>query len=73
MGLQIADAVAGSHFYGVQESQYGFVEPRYAQSLKPVVYRGKSGWLGYGLKFWPRDVSVLLEEERYRWIAQTYK
>ncbi len=73
MGLQIADAVAGSHFYGVQESQYGFVEPRYAELLKPVVYRGKGGWLGYGLKFWPRDVRLLLEEERYRWIGETYK
>ena len=73
MGLQIADAVAGSHFYGVQESQYGFVEPRYAELLKPVVYRGKDGWLGYGLKLWPRDVRVLLEEERYRWIGETYE
>jgi hypothetical protein len=73
MGLQIADAVAGSFFHGVEESQYGFLEPRYAQMLKPVVYRGRAGWLGYGLKFWPREANALLQEERYRWIGEVYK
>jgi hypothetical protein len=73
MGLQIADAVAGSFYYSVQQSQYGFTEPRYAQMLKPVVYRHKNGWLGYGLKFWPRDASALLKEERYQWIGEVYK
>lgn len=73
MGLQIADAVASSLFYSVQESRYGFCEPRYAQMLKPVVYQGKDGWLGYGLKFWPRDEAALLQEERYRWLGEVYK
>jgi len=73
MGLQIADAIAGSFFYSVEQSRYGFSEPRYAQMLKPVVYRGRNGWLGYGLKFWPEDAVGLATEERYRWIGEAYQ
>lgn len=69
MGLQIADAVAGSFYHAVQASQYGFSEPRYAQMLKPVVYSRKGQYVGYGLKFWPRDTGALLREDRYEWIA----
>jgi hypothetical protein len=71
-GLQIADAVAGSFYQAVQQSRYGFVEPRYARMLKPVVYSYRATYLGYGLKFWPRDMGALLEEERYQWIAEEY-
>jgi hypothetical protein len=73
MGLQIADAVASSMFCAVQVSQYGFVEPRYARMLAPVVYSRKGWHVGYGLKFWPRDVLSLLAEERYSWIGEVYK
>ncbi len=73
LGLQVADAVAGSFWYAVEQSQYGFNEPRYAQMLKPVVYQRKGTYLGYGLKFFPRDIMDVLDEPRYDWITSVYK
>jgi hypothetical protein len=61
MGLQIADAVASSLFYSVQSSQYGFAEDRYVRMLKPVVYHRNGLYLGYGLKFWPKEAEVSLQ------------
>jgi Protein of unknown function (DUF3800) len=59
-GLQMADAVASSLFFALNLSQYGEVESRYFELLKPTVYRHeKSGALGYGLKFWPKSVEQL--------------
>ena len=59
MGLQIADAAASSFYYAVQRSQHGFTEDCYARMLKPVVYHRQGQHLGYGLKFWPREVDTL--------------
>lgn len=61
MGLQIADAVATSFFYAVERSRHGFTEPRYAEMLRPVVYRSAGKYMGYGLKFWPREAERLPE------------
>ncbi len=72
MGLQIADAVAGSLWYAVEQSQYGFTENRYARMLRPVVYHYKGTYLGYGLKFWPRETSAVLREDKYQWVWEVY-
>ncbi|MCJ7546589.1 MAG: DUF3800 domain-containing protein [Deltaproteobacteria bacterium] len=63
MGLQIADAVAGSFFYVVQPSQHGFTEDRYARMLKPVVYHHQGQYWGYGIKVWPREVEAMSEKD----------
>jgi len=60
MGLQIADAIASSHYFAV-EPRYGHVEDRYVRILKPTVYHHQGSYLGYGVKFWPAD-DVLLKE-----------
>ncbi|MGD0650331.1 MAG: DUF3800 domain-containing protein [Verrucomicrobiia bacterium] len=60
-GLQIADAVASSLFAAVNVNRYGDVEDRYAKLLWPTVYRHKGTFLGYGLKFWPDDLTKLKE------------
>lgn len=74
MGLQIADAVAGSFFYATQASQYGFTEDRYARMLKPVVYHHRGRWVGYGIKLWPREVEArLLADERLGWVREAYQ
>jgi len=74
MGLQIADAVASSFFYAVQPSQYGFREDRYARMLKPVVYREKGKSIGYGLKFWPREVNDIIEfDSDFKWLREEYR
>lgn len=51
-GLQIADAVASSAFFASNRSQYGEIEDRYLKMLAPLVFRGKNGIGGYGMKFW---------------------
>jgi hypothetical protein len=73
MGLQIADAVAGSFFYGVEQSQWGFNEPRYASMLAPAVYGRKGIHMGYGVKIWPREAMQLLTDEDYAWLRSVYQ
>jgi len=58
-GLQVADAVASSLYYAVQQSRYGEIEEKYAAMLKPTFYRHKNKALGYGVKFWPEDLETL--------------
>lgn len=58
MGLQIADAVAGSFYYAVEPSRYGYTEDRYVKLLKPVVYHRRGKYLGYGVKSWPREAEL---------------
>jgi hypothetical protein len=73
-GLQIADAIAGSFFYGVQCSGYGFAEDRYARMLKPIIYSYRRNYLGYGLKFFPIDVDTAMQKQGHlKWIAEHYK
>jgi len=74
MGLQIADAIASSAFYAVQLSQHGYTEDRYIRMLKPVIYHRQGRYLGYGLKFWPKEVDDMLEnEEQIRWVQTDFK
>ena len=63
MGLQLADAVASSLYYAVNANRYGDTEPRYQEVLRPTFYRHKGNTLGYGLKFWPKDLSALLSDQ----------
>lgn len=70
MGLQIADAVASSIYYGVQPSQYGMVESRYAELLDTVYYRHKGRALGYGIKFWPPEgQTITLQRPEWNWLS----
>lgn len=72
MGLQIADA--GSFFYAVEPSRHGFIEDRYARMLQPVVYRYHRTYLGYGLKFWPRETDKLIrEDQQLAWVQTDYQ
>jgi len=74
MGLQIADAVASSAFYAVQPSKHGYTEDRYIRMLKPVIYHYQEHYLGYGLKFWPREVDENLEKkDQLSWIRREFK
>lgn len=64
MGLQIADAVAGSFFFAVEPNRFGFAEARYVNMLKPVIYNEKGRYLGYGFKFWPKEAITLLKNDK---------
>lgn len=69
MGLQIADAVASSLYMACELTPLGFNEPRYAQMLKPVIYRHEGTCIGYGLKFWPREESECTEPH-FAWLKE---
>jgi hypothetical protein len=69
MGLQIADAIASSLFTACQPSVYGYVKPQYAQILRPIVYKRKGRYLGYGLKFWPFAENHISEILKQDWVA----
>ena len=72
MGLQVADAVAGSFFRGL-EPQRGYIEPRYASMLAPIVYRSGGTYIGCGVKLWPVKLRPLVEkDERLRWLLEIY-
>lgn len=74
MGLQIADAVASGTYYAVHRSQYGYTEDRYVRMLKPVVYHHQGRYLGYGIKFWPREVDKVIDaDERLEWVRAEFK
>jgi hypothetical protein len=60
MGLQVADAVASSYFYAVEQSPYGMTEDGYAKLLLPCAYRHQKQLWGYGVKVMPREA----EEQR---------
>lgn len=49
IGLQIADAVASSHFYAVETSEWGMLEDGYARLLLPCAYRHNGQVWGHGI------------------------
>lgn len=72
-GMQIADAVASGMWYGLELDQYGFCESRYATMLKPTVYQHKGRYLGYGLKFFPREADEFIKTQSHlAWLRETY-
>ena len=74
MGLQIADAIASSSYYAVQPSQYGFTEGRYICMLKPIIYHYNGRYLGYGLKFWPREVNTTeVKGQQLKWLQDKFR
>lgn len=50
-GLQIADAIATSYYYGIQLSRFGIADPGYLRLLRHHAYRHEGACFGYGLKF----------------------
>jgi hypothetical protein len=73
MGLQIADAVASSAYYAINPNNYGYTEPRYVQTLKPIIYRRNGVYLRYGLKFWPREAVPLLDTDpNLKWVREMF-
>jgi len=63
-GLQIADAVASSHYYAFEKSGYGFTEDRYARILLPSAFKRKqsASVLGFGIKIFPKQALVAVRD-----------
>lgn len=73
MGLQIADAIASSVFYAVNPSRLGYTEDRYVRMLKPVTYHHRGEYVGYGLKFYPREVAALVNSDKnLKWVKEVF-
>ncbi len=58
-GLQLADAVATSIYYAVNQNPYGDIEDRYLRLIATNIYRHEQRVEGYGLKFWCAQREVI--------------
>lgn len=58
-GLQVADAVSSGFHFALKVNRYGETEMGYLAHLKKSIYRHKDVALGYGLKVWPEDFSII--------------
>jgi hypothetical protein len=72
-GLQIADAIASGIYYGVNLNQYGEAESRYVELISPTLYKNKGVALGYGLKFWPKNIDYLKDQHKHLSYFETHK
>lgn len=71
MGLQLADATAGSFFNALEHDRFGNTEPRYLQIMAPVLYHHERTLLGYGLKVVPREsFPKLMNRENLKWLLE---
>lgn len=74
MGLQIADAVASSFLQAVEGNQHGIAEDRYATALRPIVYKRRRRYLGYGIKLWPAEVNQAGPRPRHLdWVSRVFQ
>lgn len=71
-GLQLVDCVASAFAAAVEVDQYGNCEPRYSETLKPVVYHRNGNYLSYGAKLVPAVDGMELVSEQRRFL-ELYK
>lgn len=72
-GLQLADAIASSCYYGLEKSKYNTIEPRYAITIKPVIYCRKGNYLSYGFKCFPAKDGFEKINADLKWIGETFR
>jgi hypothetical protein len=63
MGLQLADATAGAFFNALERDRFGNTEPRYLETLSPLLYRHEQNVHGYGFKIMPTQAVAGLKAE----------
>ncbi len=63
MGLQLADAVAGATFNALERDPYENTEPRYFQTLNPIMYKSRGKMWGHGLKIVPREAMADIRDQ----------
>lgn len=68
--LRAADVMTSGIAKGLELSQHGFCEDRFARMLKPVMYNRDGNYLSYGLKVFPDQPAVERERDnRYEWLS----
>lgn len=71
MGLQLADAAAGAFFNALERDRFGNTEPRYLQTLLPLLYRHRASVHGYGLKIMPANaIQDTKAPESLQWLLE---
>jgi len=56
-------------FNALEQDRYGNTEPRYFQTMAPLLYRHRGTLLGYGFKLLPKDAAANLKNETsLQWI-----
>jgi Protein of unknown function (DUF3800) len=68
--LRAADVVASGVAKGLELSEHGFCEDRFARTIRPIVYRRGENYSSYGMKFFPRRPAPEVERDnRYSWLS----
>lgn len=71
MGLRLADATAGAFFNALEQDRYGNTEPRYIQTLAPILYRHERVINGYGFKIVPKEaMPILVAKDNLQWLSE---
>lgn len=71
MGLQLADAAAGSFFNALERDKFSNTEPRYLKTISPVLYRNQIIVKGYGFKIVPREaLQILQTTDSLKWLTE---
>lgn len=67
-GLQLVDIIASAVANGLELDRYGNCEPRYAETLKQIIYCRKHNYFSYGMKFvrTQQELRQHLNEEQCR-------
>jgi hypothetical protein len=68
-GLQIADVIASAMSCGIDPDHYGNCECRYAEILRPVIYRRKKNYMSYGAKIVPHPDGLELSADQKKFVA----
>ena len=59
MGLQVADAVASSHFFALEPNRFGQTETAYMQAMAHKAYVSKGKVVGNGVKLMPASAEAM--------------
>ena len=69
-GLQLADTLASAVSNGLELDRYGNCEPRYVETLRPIIYSRRYNYYSYGMKFMrsPNDLKEALNLDQIKTI-----
>ena len=68
-GLQLADIAVSGLTWALEPDFYGNCEPRFARSLKAVVYHRGTNYMSYGAKMVPPAGNLVLNEQQQEFLT----
>lgn len=67
-GLQLADIAVSGLAWALEPDYYGGCEPRFARSLKPIVYHRNGNYMSYGTKMIPPHTQLDMTPEQLEFV-----